>query len=149
ITFVRADLLQDSVDPEVRPWKLGAVMFTMLGALALAVAAVGLYSVMSYLVAQRTQEFGVRIALGAKASGIMLLVLRSSALMALAGVLIGSGIALALGRFVAPLLFDTSPRDPLVLSGVGATLVVVAVLASVVPAFRAKRVNPMDALRAE
>jgi ABC-type antimicrobial peptide transport system permease subunit len=137
------------VDPEVRPWKLGAVMFTMLGALALAVAAVGLYSVMSYLVAQRTQEFGVRIALGAKASGIMLLVLRSSALMALAGVLIGSGIALALGRFVAPLLFDTSPRDPLVLSGVGATLVVVAVLASVVPAFRAKRVNPMDALRAE
>jgi ABC-type antimicrobial peptide transport system permease subunit len=54
-----------------------------------------------------------------------------------------------LGRFVAPLLFDTSPRDPLVLSGVGATLVVVAVLASVVPAFRAKRVNPMDALRAE
>lgn len=149
ITFVGADLLQDSVDPEVRPWKLGAVMFTMLGALALAVAAVGLYSVMSYLVAQRTQEFGVRIALGAQTSRIMVLVLRSSALMAFAGVLIGSGIALAMGRFVKPLLFDTSPRDPLVLTGVGATLVVVAVLASVVPAIRAKRVNPMEALRAE
>ena len=149
ITFVSADLLQDSVDPEMRPWKLGAVMFTMLGALALAVAAVGLYSVMSYLVAQRTQEFGVRMALGAQASRIMVLVLRSSALMALAGVLIGSGIALAMGRFVQPLLFDTAPRDPLVLSGVGATLVVVAVLASVVPAIRAKRVNPMEALRAE
>jgi len=149
ISFVGADLLQDSVDPEMRPWKLGAVMFTMLGALALAVAAVGLYSVMSYLVAQRTQEFGVRIALGAQTSGIMVLVLRSSALMALAGVLIGSGIAIAMGGFVEPLLFDTSPRDPLVLSGVGATLLVVAVLASVVPAIRAKRVNPMEALRAE
>jgi predicted permease len=149
ITFVNAELLQDSVDPEVRPWKLGAVMFTMLGALALAVAAVGLYSVMSYLVAQRTHEFGVRIALGAQTSVIMVSVLRGSALMALAGVMIGSGIALAMGRFVEPLLFDTSPRDPLVLSAVGATLVVVAVLASVVPAIRAKRVNPMEALRAE
>lgn len=149
IEYVSTALLQERVDPQVRPWKLGAAMFTALGALALLVAAVGLFSVMSYLVTQRSQEFGVRIALGARTFGILLLVLRSSALLALGGAVIGSTIALVMGRFIEPILFDTSARDPLVLGAVAVTLLVVATMASAVPALRAKRVNPVDALRVE
>jgi predicted permease len=149
ISFVSGGLLQNFVDFQVRPWKLGAAMFSLLGLLALLVAAVGLYSVMSYLVAQRTQEMGVRIALGASAGSIVMLVLRTSGGMALAGIGIGLVTALATGQFIQPLLFETSSRDPVVLGGVAAMLFAIAVLASVVPALRAKRVDPMEALRAE
>jgi predicted permease len=141
VTFVSARYLQESIDPMVRPWKLGATMFTLLGVLALVVAAVGLYSVMSYLVAQRTQEIGVRIALGARSSNIVSLILRGSVGMAAAGLVIGTVITLATGRFIQPLLFETSAKDPIVLAGVAAVLLVVAIAASVVPALRAKRVD--------
>ena len=120
-----------------------------MGVLALAVAAMGLYSVMSYLVAQRTHEMGVRIALGAGDRDILALILRSSLGMAAFGVVFGLGLALASGRFVAPLLFETSPRDPGVFGGVALAMLAVALLASLVPALRARRVNPMEALRAE
>jgi hypothetical protein len=149
ISFVQATLLQDAVDPQIRPWRLGAAMFTLLGALALVVAAVGLYSVMSYFVAQRTQEIGVRIALGARAANIVALVFRSGVTMVAAGVVIGAVTALLAGRFIEPLLFETSARDPMVMGGVAAILLGVAVLASVMPALRARRVDPMEALRAE
>jgi predicted permease len=149
ISFVRASTMQDAIDPQVRPWKLGAAVFTLMGVLALVVAAVGLYSVMSYLVAQRTREIGVRMALGAQARSIVLLVLRNSVSMAAVGVAIGLVIVLWAGRFIAPLLFDTSPRDTVVLLGGAATLLAVSVLASAVPALRAKRVNPIEALRSD
>ncbi len=100
-------------------------MFSYMGLLALLVAAVGLYSVMSYLVAQRTHEIGVRIALGAAARDIVGLVLRTSLGMAALGVAIGLGLAIAAGHFVAPLLFDASPRDPVVLGGVALILLAV------------------------
>ena len=149
ISFVRAASLQDAIDPQVRPWRLGAAVFTLMGVLALIVAAVGLYSVMSCLVAQRTREIGVRMALGAQARSIVFLVLRNSVGMAATGVAIGLAIALWAGRFIAPLLFDTSPRDGGVLFAGAATLLVVSVLASAIPALRAKRVNPIEALRAD
>jgi putative ABC transport system permease protein len=149
ISFVSAASMQDAIDPQVRPWRLGAAVFTMMGVLALVVAAVGLYSVMSYLVAQRTREIGVRMALGAQARSIVLMVLRNSVSMAAAGVAIGLVIALWAGRFIAPLLFDTSPRDAGVLLGGAATLLAVSVLASAIPALRAKRVNPIEALRSD
>ncbi len=149
ITFVRTTSMQDAIDPQVRPWRLGAAVFALMGVLALVVAAVGLYSVMSYLVAQRTREIGVRMALGAQERSIVLLVLRSSVSMAAAGVAIGLVIALWAGRFVAPLLFDTSPRDAGILLGGATTLLAVSVLASAVPALRAKRVNPIEALRSD
>ena len=149
IAFVDATTLQDDVDPQVRPWTLGASMFGVMGILALLVAAVGLYSVMSYLVAQRTHELGVRIALGASGGNIISLILRSSVGMALTGIAIGLGMALVAGRFIEPLLFNTSPRDSLVLGGVALTMLAVAVLASVVPAIRARGTDPMEALRTE
>ncbi len=113
------------------------------------VAALGLYSVMSYLVAQRTHEIGVRIALGAGGSAIVGMVVKRSLLLAVAGVAIGMVIALWAGRFLQPLLFQTSPRDPLVLGGVVGVLLVTALLASLLPALRARRVDPMEALREE
>ena len=149
ISFVRASTMQDAIDPQVRPWKLGAAVFTLMGVLALVVAAVGLYSVMSYLVAQRTREIGVRMALGAQARSIVLLVLRNSVSMATVGVAIGLVIVLWAGRFIAPLLFETSPRDAGVLLGGAAMLLAVSVLASAIPALRAKRVNPIEALRSD
>jgi predicted permease len=149
ISFVRAASLQDAIDPQVRPWRLGAAVFTLMGVLALVVAAVGLYSVMSYLVAQRTREIGVRMALGAHARSILLLVLRESVSMAAMGVVLGLVIALWAGRFVAPLLFETSPRDGGVLLVSAAMLLAVSVLASTIPALRAKRVNPIEALRSD
>jgi predicted permease len=149
VTFVKTSLLQDEVDPQMRPWKLGATVFTLLGALAALVAAIGLYSVMSYLVAQRRRELGVRIALGARTSNIVRLVFRSGIGMVTVGVVIGVVASLWGGRFLAPLLFDTSPHDPAIIGGVVALLLVVGVLASVVPALRAARVDPTEALRSE
>ena len=149
ITFVRTTLLQDEVDPQIRPWRLGAAVFTMLGALAVLVAAVGLYSVMSYLVAQRNRELAVRIAMGARTESIVALILRGGVAMVTVGVLIGLTVSLWASRFLAPLLFDTSPRDPAVLGAVALVLIVVGIMASVVPAARASRVNPAEALRSE
>jgi predicted permease len=149
ISYVDENLLERSLDSQVRPWRLGASMFGLMGALALVVAAIGLYSVMSYLVAQRTHEIGVRMALGARGGNIVALVLRSSLGMAALGVAIGTGFALWAGRFLEPLLFDTSPRDPVVIGGVGVTLLAVAFLSGLVPAMRARRVNPMEALRGD
>jgi ABC-type antimicrobial peptide transport system permease subunit len=121
----------------------------MMGLLALAVAAVGLYSVLSYLVAQRTHEIGVRLALGASGVAIVRLVMRSSFAMAVTGVAIGLSLALAAGRFIAPLLFETSPRDGMVFAAVATSLLLVTVLASALPALRARRVDPLEAMRAE
>jgi len=149
IVFVRATVLQDLVDPQLRPWRLGATMFSLMGLLALLVAAVGLYGVLSYLVAHRAHEISVRIALGARARDVARLVFRGGFGMAGVGVLAGLVLALPAARFVAPLLFDTSPADPVVYGSVALVLLGVAALASIVPAARARRVSPMEAMRAD
>ncbi|MGH7655288.1 MAG: FtsX-like permease family protein, partial [Gemmatimonadaceae bacterium] len=110
---------------------------------------VGIYGTNPYTIIQRTQEIGVRIALGAQGSSIIALVLKSSVMISAIGVIAGTGIALWAGKFAKPLLYETSPNNPYVLGGVGLVLLAVAVLASLVPAMRAKRVDPMEALRAE
>jgi ABC-type antimicrobial peptide transport system permease subunit len=149
ITFVNAGILQDRVEPQVRPWELGATMFSLMGVLALVVAAVGLYSVMSYVVTHRTHEIGVRMALGARPSDVATLVVRSGLALAVGGMVAGFGLALVAAKFVEPLLFQTSPRDPAVYAVVAMTLVTMAVLATVLPAIRARRVNPVEAMREE
>lgn len=143
------ETLADQLSPEMRPWRLGAALFSAAGFLALLVAAIGVYGTIAYSVSQRTQEMGVRIALGARGSSIVSLVLKSSVATATVGVVIGTGIALSAGRFLKPLLYDTSPTNPLVLGAVALTLLGVAAIASLVPALHAKRVDPMEALRAE
>jgi putative ABC transport system permease protein len=147
--YVGTRSVREIVDPQVRPWKLGASVFGLAGVLALLVAAVGLYSVLSYLVAQRTPEIGVRMALGARAGNIVRLVLRESLAMTLVGVGIGAVLALVAGRYLRSLLFDTSARDPGVYAAVAASMVGVAIIASVLPAWRANRIDPIAALRVE
>jgi predicted permease len=135
--------------PQTRSWRMGATLFTLFGVLALLIAAVGLYSAISYGVTQRRHEFGVRMALGARVDDIVGLVLGQGVRAAVAGVVIGLGVALAAGGMVADLLFQTSPRNPLVFGAVAVVIVLVAVAATFVPAWRASRVDPVAALRAE
>ena len=102
------------LEPNVRSWRLGATMFALFGGLALLLAAVGLYSVIAYNVTQRTHELGVRIALGAQGRDVLRLVVGSGLRVAIAGIVIGGTIALVAGRFIAPLLYRVSPKDPLI-----------------------------------
>ncbi|HJU89479.1 MAG TPA: ABC transporter permease [Gemmatimonadaceae bacterium] len=141
--------MEEFVAPELRPWRLGATMFGVFGLLALAVAAVGLYSVIAYNVAQRTHEMGVRVALGASRADIVRMVVRDGVRVALVGVAIGAAVALWAVKFAQPLLFDVSPRDPLVFGTVVLTLTMVAIAASGIPALRAARVEPGTALKVE
>jgi ABC-type antimicrobial peptide transport system permease subunit len=112
-------------------------------------AAIGLYSVIAYTVAQRSHELGLRIALGARVSDLMRLVVGEGVRLGIGGTVLGAVIAFASGHWIAPLLFDESPHDPVVFVVVIGVLTGVALLASVVPAFRAVRVDPNVALRAE
>jgi predicted permease len=149
VSYVTVTPLSDILGSETRSWSLGATMFTVFGALALLLAAIGLYSVIAYNVAQRTQEMGVRIALGAEMRDVVGLVLGEGMRLALVGIGVGGAVALAVSRWVKPLLFEESPRDPVVFVGVGVALLAVAALASFIPARRAARVDPMRALRTE
>ncbi|HKG95787.1 MAG TPA: FtsX-like permease family protein, partial [Gemmatimonadaceae bacterium] len=147
LAFVRP--LQELIAPQLRPWRLGASAFTAFGALALAMAALGLYAALGYAVAQRAREMGVRAALGATRVDVVRLVLAGALRDAGAGLLLGGAVALAAGRWVAPLLFGVSPRDPLVFGAVAVTLGAVAALAALAPALRAARADPAAVMRAE
>jgi predicted permease len=137
------------LDGELRPWQLGATMFAAFGLIALVLSSLGLYSVVAYTVAQRMHELGVRVALGAQVGDIRGLVLAQGLRIAAAGVAGGTIISLVAGKLVAPLLFETLPRDPAVFLSVIALLLGVATVASLVPARRAVRADPLVALRAE
>jgi predicted permease len=149
ISYVIVTPMHDIIAPQERAWQAGATMFLALGALALVLAAIGLYSVIAYHVAQRTHELGVRIALGAGTGNVLGLVVGEGVRFAAAGILIGGAIAFAAAGMARPLLFDVSPHDPLVFGGVAAALLAVAVVASAIPAIRATRVDPTVALRVE
>jgi putative ABC transport system permease protein len=149
LPYVSVEPFRDQVSPQTRSWRLGATMFAAFGLLALVLAAVGLYGVLAYDVSQRTHEMGVRLALGAQGRDVSRLVVWQGLRVVVVGGAIGFGIALATGRFVAPLLFRTSPREPVVFGIVGVVVLVVALVATLIPAWRAGRVDPVVALRAE
>ena len=133
----------------MRSWRLGATMFTIFGALALVVAAVGLYSVVAYDVSQRTRELGVRVALGASGGAVLRLVVGEGVRVVAVGLALGAAVALALAGRVAPLLYEVSAKDPATYAGVIGVLLAVAVAASLAPAIRAARVDPNVALRTD
>jgi predicted permease len=126
-------------------------MYLLMGfaGLALALAGMGIYSVIAYGVAQRTNEFGIRFALGAAARDVIGLVMKEGLRLALVGLVVGLGLSFAVTRLMQRLLFEVSPRDPLLYSGVALFICSVAALACLVPALRATKIDPMQALRAE
>ena len=139
-TYIR----QDTEQP-----RLGVILLSGLGGLALLLAVIGIYGVVSYSVAQRTQEIGVRLALGATRRDVMRMVVGQAFTLIAAGIAIGVAGALALGSTLRSLLFEMSPRDPVTLGSIACVLALAGLIASVMPARRATRVDPLVALRAE
>ena len=147
VRFVDAQPFRDYIDPQARSWRLGAAMFSVFGGLALVIAAVGLYGVMAFNVAQRARELGIRSALGASPGRMVRMVLNQSVRLTALGLAIGVIAARLGGRWLEPLLFEVEPTDFSVTAGVVAVLLAVALLASLVPARRAAAVDPVVAIR--
>ena len=146
--YARVKPYQDLIDPQLRSWRLGATLFSAFSALALGIAAIGLFAVVSYVVTQRTTEMGVRLALGGTTATIARLVIGDALRLVTVGVVVGVLAALAAGPLVASMLFQTSPREPASVAIAAAVLLAAALVASALPAWRAGRVNPVSALRA-
>ena len=147
--YAKVRAYQDLIDPQLRSWRLGATLFSAFSALALGIAAVGLFGVVSYLITQRTREIGVRLALGATRVEMVRMVVVDALRLVVAGIVVGGLGALAGGPFVRDLLFQTSPWEPANLATAIVVLLVVAVAAALWPAWRAGRVDPLVALRTD
>jgi predicted permease len=141
--------MRAQVDESLFVDRMVAALSAAFGLLATALAAIGLYGVMSYTVARRTREIGIRLALGAQRAAILRLVLHEVAAMALVGIAVGLPLAWALGRLLRSQLFGLSPADPLTMAGACLVLATVAIVSGYLPAARAARVDPLVALRYE
>jgi ABC-type antimicrobial peptide transport system permease subunit len=141
--------MSDVVAASMATPRLTGFLLGAFAAIALALAAVGIYGVLAYLVSQRTHEIGIRLAIGADRGQVLRMVLRQGVTLALAGVAIGLMVAFALTRWMESLLYQVTPGDPVTFATVPLVLVAVAVVASYVPALRATRVSPVRALRGE
>jgi ABC-type antimicrobial peptide transport system permease subunit len=127
--------------------RLGAILLGTLGGLALVLASIGLYGVLSYSIGQRQREIGVRMALGASQSTVLHQVLRQALTLVAVGLALGLAAAFAVSRVVSTLLYGITTTDPITFVSVSALLIVVGFVASFLPAFRASRVDPLLALR--
>jgi putative ABC transport system permease protein len=141
--------VDDVISESVAPRRLNMLLLGIFGGLALALAAVGLYGVISYSVSQRTREIGIRVALGASSKSVLGLVVGQGMLLASIGVGIGVIASFFLTKFMSTLLFGVSATDPLTFVAISSLLIGVSALASLIPARRAMKVDPMVALRYE
>jgi predicted permease len=139
--------LDDYVSLSAAQPRFQTVLITFFAAMALLLSAIGLYAVLSYMVAQRTMEIGLRLALGAQRGDVLGLILRRGLILAVTGLAIGIFVSLLLTRFMAEMLYGVRPFDPLTFVGVSAVLLVVSLIASSAPAFRAAHLDPMRTLR--
>jgi len=143
--FLESYLLEQSIGPR----RINTLLLIIFAMTALLLAVVGLYGVISYAMAQRTREIGIRMALGARREDVVLMVFREGLRLALIGIVLGCGAALISSRLVASLLFDVKPFDALSFVGGSTVLVLTALLATLIPARRAASVDPVVALRYE
>jgi putative ABC transport system permease protein len=127
--------------------RLPVTLLAIFGGMALLLAAVGLYGVMSYAVSQSTRELGLRMALGASASDLLRLVMSRGIVLTVGGVIMGSVVALALTRLIANQLYEVSPYDPVAFASAFLVMTIVALVACFFPAWRATRIDPAPALR--
>jgi len=141
--------LEDLRSEDIAPERLNATLFSAFALLALVIASVGVLAVLAFTVSQRTQEFGVRIALGAQTAEVLGMVLKEGALMAAGALAVGGVAAVFLSRFLTGFLFQVDAVDPATYAGVALVLGAVALLAAYLPARRATRVDPLEALRSE
>lgn len=146
---LRVEWMRDTLEPQLRPWRLSSTMFSLFGLLALVIAAVGLYAVVAFIAVQRAPEVAVRLALGARAHHVLVVVAGEGLSAVAAGVALGATASLGLRRWIGPLLFRTSTTDPSVLAGVALLLLVVAAVAILLPVRRALSTNPAATLRAD
>lgn len=149
LPYIEVKPYAEVLRPQLQPRLLGASMFSVFGLLALVLAGVGLYGLMSYLVGQRTRELGLRMALGAQRRDVLTMVLRRAFVLTLGGLAVGLVGALASARLITHLLYQVGAADPTSLAGVVVVLVTTALVAAWIPAHRASRVDPMVALRSE
>jgi putative ABC transport system permease protein len=149
LPVVQMQTVREAMAETVAAQRFLMTLLLLFAGLALMLAAIGIYGVLSYLVGQRTRELGIRLALGAQPGEVRVLVLRQAAAQVVPGLVLGAGAAFALSRLLASQLHGVSPTDPLTFAAVIAVLLAVALLASYLPARRAARLDPMIALRAE
>jgi len=140
---------EDQIDRDLADERLLVSLTSAFGLLALVLASVGIYGVMAYSVAQRTKEIGIRIALGATGSDVLTMVLKEGATIGVVGLAAGLAAALVLTRFMSSLLFGVGARDPITFVLLPIVLLLVIIAATLIPALRAVRINPVLALRAE
>jgi predicted permease len=149
VALTNMNTIGELIDQGLWAPRMGAGLLTVFGGLALLLAVVGVYGVLSYSVNQQTREIGIRMAMGAQSAGVLRLVVGQGMRLALAGLTLGLLVAFAAMRVLSSLLFAVSAHDPLIFSGVSLVLAVAAILACYVPARRAARVDPLVALRYE
>lgn len=141
--------MNEALEPKYRPWRLGAKLFTGVGLLALIVALVGIYSTVSYSVGQRTHEFGVRVALGARLNDVLNQVVGEGVRVVAIGIAAGVALALASGRLIRSMLFGVEPTDTSSMILAASLMLIVAIVAALIPAWRAARSDPVTALRGD
>ncbi len=149
VRFASVGTMEQRLDPQARSWRIGATLFSVFGLIALIVAAVGLYSMLSFGVEQRTREMGVRWTLGASVANVVSLVLRESLRLTAFAIALGVALSVWASRFVGDLLFEVSPTDPKILAGAAALLMFVAMVAALRPVLRVVRLDPVVVLRSE
>jgi predicted permease len=149
VVFIENQTMEAEVDATLLPMRASAWLVTGVGLVAMLLAAIGLYGVIAYSVARRTREIGIRIALGAHRATVVRMVMRQGLAVALAGLIVGCLLAVATARAIAGVLYGITPADPVSWLVAAATLMAVAAIANVIPAARAARVQPTQALRTE
>lgn len=149
LPIFRYEQIEEAISQQIAPTRLYLLLVAAFAVTAALLAAVGLFGVISFVVAQRTREIGIRVALGSQRSGVVGLIVRQGMQPVLIGVVLGVSTAALASRFVAALLFDVQPTDPIVMSGAGALMILVALVAAFVPALRASGIDPARVLHGD